>query len=686
MLSPKNALGIFLYVNIVSWLLLLGIKLIVFFGFSHQNIFYSNFYLKGLLLNFFLLFIFFYFSASTEKIAKIDFVELLTNLFIVGLIAITLSLAAQFVIAILETPPVNISQANIINILYHFNIVLVVVFLSQAFFYWKQMVLYQKNDRLQKTWNVFEYLLLISLLFNFFEFNIGHFPFAIALAVLLFIGLILSVNLKWVAYLNAKEKWQSVLLLLFITIFSYYFFYTVISHSYNPYFTTDLMHSVYVLAIFVFVIFYSIFSLLVVLFNLPTTSVFEKKAEDVISLQKLAQSLQSGESEKHVYEVLLESAVSSVNADAAWLEVKDEKGIVTDLIYREISPDTIAHIKRILRKNRLNRIVDETFARNNSSKNFADALLKYNFGSILVAPLIANDKSLGSLNLLKKAKDGFDNEKKDLIHTFARQASLSIENFRLLSKTIEAERYKEELKIAQRIQKSLLPKAVNISQNIEIEAFSEPAYEVGGDYYDFYQTEDNKIILVVGDVSGKGTTAAFHMAQMKGIFQTLAQMQIDAEHFLKYANQAIANCLAKTSFITLTLVLIDTENQEVEIARAGHCPTLYYSARAKKAIYFDSGGLGLGIIRKNQDYAQYLETQFFRFAKNDLLLLYTDGIVEAKNEKAEEYGYDRLIELLEKNATQPIAEILEKIKADVNEFMSDKYLQDDCTALIIKAS
>ncbi|MDX2304456.1 MAG: GAF domain-containing SpoIIE family protein phosphatase [Microscillaceae bacterium] len=693
MLSPKNALGIFLYVNIVSWLLLLTIKLIAFLGFSSQHVSNANYYLKGLLLNLFLLFIFFYFSSRVEKLKEINFVEILTRLFILGLVANTLSLIIQFVLSFLEVPPVSRSEEVIINILYHISIVLVMVFLTQAFFYWKKMVLHQKNEQLLKTWNAFEYLLLISLLFNFFEFDLNDLPFSIALGGLLLMGLFLSVNLKWVAYLNAKEKWQSILLLLFISIFSYYFFYTVIRHADIDFFTTNLMHSVYVLAMFVFVIFYSIFSLLVIIFNLPTTPVFQEINEVVVSLQRLVESLQEGEKEDQVYEVLLEKAYESVTADAGWLEIMDENGKISENILKgDISTETIQQIKRIIKKQRLKEIVEMTFmgksispdSRTYFNNHVQEAIKKFDFESIYIAPLVVNkDKPLGSLALLKKVKDGFDEEKRELINTFARQASISIEYFRLLSKKIEAERYKEEFKIAQRVQKSLLPARLEFGKGLKIEAFSESAYEVGGDYYDVYKTPSGKIMVIVGDVSGKGTSAAFHMSQMKGIFLSLAQLDLDTKKFLEYTNNALSYCLSKASFITITVMLIDQETKKVEFARAGHCPTIYYRHSEQKAHFHQGEGLGLGIIR-NSLYAKHLESEIVEYDAGDMILLYTDGIVEAKNLRDDEYGYNRLKILLENSGHNTPAEILAKIKEDLRTFCSNIAPHDDYTAVLIK--
>jgi serine phosphatase RsbU (regulator of sigma subunit) len=684
MLSPRGHLGIFVYVNLVSWMLLLVIRLVAFLGYSNSEVFDVNFYLKGLLLNFFLLYVFFYFNARQEKMEDPSFVDILSNLFIFGLITTAVSIILQLIVSFLETEPVSAWAGLAINILYHINIILLTAFLTQAFFYWKKMVFHQKSESVSKTWNLFEYVLLISLLFNFFEFDLRHFPFSISLSILLVLGLVLSVNLRWVAYLSAKEKWQSILLLLFISLFAYYFFLTVINHSNHPYFTTDLTHSVYILAVFVFVIFYSIFSLLVIIFNLPTTSVFEKKMEEVMSFQRLTESLQIGEKEDHVYEVLLDNAIQSVKADAAWIEVKDESGRQIALVNRNISQESIKGLKRISRKKRLNQVVSNTFSRNKESKKEnIENIETEEFESIFNAPLIINNRSLGTLTLLKKGVDGFEEEKKELIQTFVRQASLAIDNYRLLRKTIESERFKEEIKIAQRIQKSLLPSDLKVNDCIDIEAFSESAYEVGGDYYDIFCRDDGQIILVVGDVSGKGINAAFYMAQMKGIFQGLAQLNFPSEQFLFYANQALSKCLSHNSFITLTIAQINVNEQTIEFARAGHCPTLYYSAQDQKANYFTGEGLGLGIMR-NPSFANFVKPLKKTFSSGDVVILYTDGILEALNPDGEQYGYENLQNLLELTAELSSKSISDKLVTDLKAFGRGNNPDDDYTALIIK--
>lgn len=678
MLSPKNNISIFIYVNVLSWLLLLIIRMIVLFGFHQESVFDTYFYLKGLILNLYLLTVFFYFNQKIEKNTHLGFIDVLTNLFFRGLITVTLSLIIQLILTFIQSPPISEGRASIINILYHIDIILVTIYLTQLFFYWKRLVLYQQTALLQKTWNTFEYILLISLLFNFFEFDLTHYPFTIALGGLIAFGFYLSLHLKWVAYLNAREKWQSIVLLLFIAGFSYYFFYSVISHSDIPYFTTDLLHSVFVLGMFIFVLFYSIFSLLVILFNLPTSSVFEQKLEEVLGFQKLAQAF---ESEEKVFEMLLDTAIDAVDIDAAWLEIKHElKQSYT--VERELDKDTVSEMQKILESRRLNRLVENTFAKPQTQSN-QDEMSIFGYESILVVPLINNEKVLGKLVLLKTQKEYFDEEKRQLIHTFAQQASVAIGNFRLFSKTLEAERYKEDLKIAQRVQESLLPTDFLLSDKYDISGFSQPAYEVGGDYYDIHYI-DKKIILMIADVSGKGTTAAFHMAQMKGIFHTLAQIaDVTAEHFFIYANNALSRCLAKNTFITATLVMIDTEGHQIELIRAGHCPALYYSQNVGKCIYLKAGGIGLGIIR-SQKFENFIQKENFIYGMGHLLLLYTDGLVEARNAQGEEFGEDKLERILQDNHHKTTTEITKIIKEEVANFRHETPIFDDYTAVVIK--
>jgi len=205
----------------------------------------------------------------------------------------------------------------------------------------------------------------------------------------------------------------------------------------------------------------------------------------------------------------------------------------------------------------------------------------------------------------------------------------------------------------------------------------------GGDYYDNYKINEKKFALIIGDVSGKGTSAAFNMSQMKGVFHSLAQLDLTAKQFLVKANNALSLCLEKTSFITASFFIIDTTKKEIEFARAGHCPTLYYSSNKNKTFYFKNKGLGLGIVR-NSDFQNYLQTTKFEYQKDDIMMLYTDGVTEAKNQSGEEYDYDRLQQFLNNNVNESPEKLKELLIEDLHQFCGLEVLDDDYTAVIVK--
>ena len=197
--------------------------------------------------------------------------------------------------------------------------------------------------------------------------------------------------------------------------------------------------------------------------------------------------------------------------------------------------------------------------------------------------------------------------------------------------------------------------------------------------------DDHRIALIIGDVSGKGTSAAFHMSQMKGVFQSLAQMKMSAREFIERANRALSDCLDRTSFITAAYFIVDTKKKEFEYSRAGHCPTLYYSAKDKNVTFLEDNGLGLGILRDKQ-FNTFVEVNTMKYASGDILFLYTDGITEAKNAKNEEFGYDRLKNFLEKHVNCSAEVIKTEVLKALYAFSGSSNLGDDVTTLIVKVN
>ncbi|MTI20216.1 serine/threonine protein phosphatase, partial [Fulvivirga sp. RKSG066] len=641
MLSSKAIIRLTTLSAIITWVALAFTDIFIVFS-ANSNVEPGiNPGLPPIMLSLFILSLFVFYKFRIEKAESINFVDLLWKVFVTGLITTIVSLFFRFFLTILGNTKLA-ESVILLDFIYIVNLGLVCGFLISTFVVWKRLILYQKSKFLLRAWLVFEYSLLISLIFNVLEWPFLEYIQDYLTGILILLGVLLSANMKWVAYLNFKQKWKSILLIALAMFYLGYFSFTLFTLSIEIGDKTtqylDFVDNVFIIALMAFIFIYALFSLLVILFNLPTSSVFEQKLEEVVNFQRLSQSIQTEQNEERVYDILLESSVSTVFADAAWIEIKNENNS-SEFYTHGISEGEVIAIKKHIEANNIKGVLDQSSDKTKNLNKHLSTLKGLRFRSIMAFPIYVKSKQLGTIALLKEVSDGFNKEMTKIIDTFANQAGISIENFRLLSEVLENERYKEELKIAKRVQSSLLPDNLDKSDDFDIVAFSEAADEVGGDYYDTYRINENKLALIISDVSGKGTSAAFHMSQMKGVFHSLSQLDQSPKDFLVNANKALSLCLDRTSFITTSFFVIDSAKKSIEFARAGHCPTLYYNAKDKKADFFKNKGLGLGILRAD-GFENYIQTNAISYAQDDIIVLYTDGITEAKNYKSEEYGYN----------------------------------------------
>lgn len=680
MLSIKSILRISLALGVISWILFVSSDILsILYQYPKP---WNPPIFSRLLFDTFILSVFVYYRYSVGRAESVNFIDLLWRVFVTGLLTTVVSLVLKSILIVFDDN--HISQNKLLlTFFYHVNTGLIVSFLISTFVVWKRLILYQKTKWLMFLWKVFQYGLLASLSLNLFDVNVGTVLFKVVVVVLFIIALILSVNLKWIAYLNFRQKWKSILFILLVMIYLSYFVITLRDFS-STEITNTLLTNPFAVSLFGFIFLYSVFSLLVILFNLPTSSVFEQKIEEAMNFQRLSQSIPTGADEEEVYDILMDSSISAVFADAAWLEVETDSDGKQKRYTKEISDPEVEEVRNALRESSLTELFSAWREQKNLNPMKLTAnLVKGKYKSVMVVPMYIQQKKFGHLVLLKELGDGFNKEMVDIIKTFVNQASISVENFRLLKSALENERYKEELKIAKRVQRSLLPSELEDNDSFTLCGISEAADEVGGDYYDTYRIDEHRLALIIGDVSGKGTSAAFNMSQMKGVFHSLAQMDMGPLEFLVRANTALSLCLEKTSFITASYFIIDTLDRSLEFARAGHCPTLYYDAEKVETQYFKNKGLGLGILR-NTNFHRYVQTNKFFYHSGDLIVLYTDGIIEAKNSEEEEYGYDRLESVVMDNHDRAPEEIQQAIIKSLFDFLGNESLNDDYTLLIIR--
>jgi len=170
---------------------------------------------------------------------------------------------------------------------------------------------------------------------------------------------------------------------------------------------------------------------------------------------------------------------------------------------------------------------------------------------------------------------------------------------------------------------------------------------------------------------------------MKGIFQSLSQMDLGVKDFMIMANKAISNCLDKKSLITASYYIIDFASKTITFSRAGHCPTLYYDKQGQLVKFFETNGLGFGILR-NDKFNEYVDVYNLKYSSGDIIFLYTDGITEAKNKDGAEFGYERIAKHLEKYASKPLEEIKDRLVNKIYDFCGSQTPEDDFTLVLIK--
>jgi sigma-B regulation protein RsbU (phosphoserine phosphatase) len=255
----------------------------------------------------------------------------------------------------------------------------------------------------------------------------------------------------------------------------------------------------------------------------------------------------------------------------------------------------------------------------------------------------------------------------------------------LLRQQAEKERLEEELRIARQIQMSLLPQSGVQLAGVRIAALCVPAAEVGGDYYDLLPLADTRMGVLVADVSGKGTSAALYMAELKGLVLSLSRIYESPARLLAEANRILSANMDTRSFITMTYAVVDTEARTMRYARAGHNPIIQCQASSGATRSLAPQGLGLG-LDPGERFEQILEEAEAPLEAGDLFLFFTDGLSEAMNERSELFGEGRLRTLLEQSRSLGSEQVKERILSEIRGFVGGAAQHDDMTLVILEVA
>jgi sigma-B regulation protein RsbU (phosphoserine phosphatase) len=357
----------------------------------------------------------------------------------------------------------------------------------------------------------------------------------------------------------------------------------------------------------------------------------------------------------------------SRNIPAAAGEFTDEPGGLIDLMRRKKTPQSFA----LLDEESESIEIHET-----DKKRIRES------GIMLSVPMMLNERLVGTINVGEKLSGKvYSQEDIDLLSTVAGQAAIAIENARLHQSEIEKQRMEEELDIARRIQQGLLPKCNPSIKNLDICGISIPALSVGGDYYDFIQLADGKLLVVVADVSGKGMSAALYMSKIQGMLQLAAHMYKSPKEMLNEVNRRIYDGIERKSFITMVLGLFDPAKNEVIICRAGHNkPLIGYNGDLRFA---EGTGIGLG-LEPGPIFEHELEEVRQTLEPGRVFVFYSDGLTEAMNEQKEQFGDATVYDLVKKHKDMTSSDLLDSILAGVRAFRGAAEPHDDLTLVVVK--
>lgn len=535
---------------------------------------------------------------------------------------------------------------------------------------------------------VFIYYVVLSFLEHGFSFELPNFLNLINVIIkAAFIYVIWSLNFKsyWVFNLKGNDKVKVLFLtgfvnFLMITIFMLFSEDSIALLSLER-FNVGVIELVNLSALAVLAFNARLF--ISAMSSLLSSGYVEKRTTEISSLTFLNKYV--AESVEHdidkFMEVVTNLALQSCDATYSWSEIYENDKLI------------------VIPSENLDKRVIENYHNNTGNKNiFKDTndiqLIesipgneKFSFltehlphtNSIIIIPLNAGNSRIGTLIVAHSEEYGFETNDLNILEAFGNNVSVALDNARLLKESVEKEKYKNELMIARNIQNKLLPQNIPTFKNYDLYAFSIPAKEVGGDYYDIVKLKNGDNCILIGDVSGKGMSAAFYMAQLKGIVLSTAQISNSPSELLSKINSNLRGHMDKNVFVTMTALSFREDENQVTIARAGHMPILFLNGDYVKKI--TPKGLGIGLAMEDF-FNSNIDEINIKLKLGDKCLLFTDGVNEIKINDEEELGIEYLEDFLIKYKELNSKSLVLKIRDTLLEYENSDII-DDMTVICL---
>lgn len=327
----------------------------------------------------------------------------------------------------------------------------------------------------------------------------------------------------------------------------------------------------------------------------------------------------------------------------------------------------IVNIPDVYKDKRFNREVDKQTG--------------YRTKSMLCAPLRTMDGEIvGVVQVLnKKGGQVFTEFDEEMLLALAGQAAVAITNAMYHQEVLQKQKMERDLQIAKSVQESFLPQELPEKKGFQFAAHYDPAQDVGGDVYDFIPLSEDQMGILLGDVSGKGVPAALFMARLMSDFRFISLTEDDPKDILAKVNNILVKRSRRGMFVTLAFLILDSLRGRITYSSAGHLPPILVKANGKVHRLESEGGVPLGIAEE-----QVFGQDSVPLDAGDVILLYTDGVVEARNSRKQEFGFSRIEKALKESRGLSAKEIEQHLSARVAEFVEDTPQHDDLTYLLMK--
>lgn len=492
----------------------------------------------------------------------------------------------------------------------------------------------------------------------------------------------MPINTNWLKFVEAREKRKIFWYSLILVIFAYSITTQVGSSKSGIYFTTNQIFPRLNLLVFYPTLLFTIYSFKIMV---ATRSKKSNISEDRRNLEILTLSnfnryiLETNTTNRQqLHKIFLDAILSIVPADFDWIEEYTNGNYNISYLhntnvkaidnFRSI-PNFENYVKNCNTLEIINDIKEELHPNENILR-----------GSLAIIPLFEQKKRIATIVLCRYENYAFDFEELQFLRTFADNMAVAIANSLLLEEAIEKRRYQMELMYAQNIQKKIIPAQFPKIPHYSIAGISIPANELGGDYFDLVYLKGGIPTILIGDVSGKGVSSALYLAELKGIVLSISSNVSTPKELLIKLNEILYPNIEKQIFITLSAISLLDEEGNIAYIRAGHTPLAIKQNGATQFIAPKGIALGLAspsIFNNNLEYyATKLNSQ-------DVCFLYSDGLSELCDSQNNEFGEDRVKNIINENHIADSQELIDYAMANIDTFKGENKLRDDLTIVSI---